>query len=85
MSQGLLAAHVHPACLPMHGQTFGLNDTCWITGFGKTKETDGEGQVLDSVCVCVCVCTYMCVCAEGVWVTCWGIEMRVHRDEALGV
>uniref|UniRef100_A0A8C3VUN3 Transmembrane serine protease 13 n=1 Tax=Catagonus wagneri TaxID=51154 RepID=A0A8C3VUN3_9CETA len=35
-----LSAHVHPACLPMHGQTFGLNDTCWITGFGKTKETD---------------------------------------------
>ena len=45
----------------MHGQTFGLNDTCWITGFGKTKETDGEGQVLDSVCVCVCVCVYVCV------------------------
>ncbi|KAM7086717.1 transmembrane protease serine 13 isoform 1-T1 [Molossus nigricans] len=35
-----LSAHVHPACLPMHGQTFGLNETCWITGFGKTKETD---------------------------------------------
>jgi transmembrane serine protease 13 len=28
----------------MHGQTFNLNETCWITGFGKTKETDGEGQ-----------------------------------------
>ncbi|XP_043338787.1 transmembrane protease serine 13 isoform X1 [Cervus canadensis] len=35
-----LSAHVHPACLPMHGQTFGLNEICWITGFGKTKETD---------------------------------------------
>ncbi|XP_066101852.1 transmembrane protease serine 13 isoform X2 [Saccopteryx bilineata] len=35
-----LSAHIHPACLPMHGQTFGLNETCWITGFGKTKETD---------------------------------------------
>ncbi|XP_072810266.1 transmembrane protease serine 13 isoform X1 [Vicugna pacos] len=35
-----LSAHVHPACLPMHGQTFSLNETCWITGFGKTKETD---------------------------------------------
>ncbi|XP_027691484.1 transmembrane protease serine 13 isoform X1 [Vombatus ursinus] len=35
-----LSAHVHPACLPMHGQTFNLNETCWITGFGKTKETD---------------------------------------------
>ncbi|GAB5577118.1 transmembrane protease serine 2 [Prionailurus iriomotensis] len=33
-------ARVHPACLPMHGQTFSLNETCWITGFGKTKETD---------------------------------------------
>ncbi|XP_069916989.1 transmembrane protease serine 13 [Oryctolagus cuniculus] len=36
----LETAHVHPACLPMHGQTFSLNETCWITGFGKTKETD---------------------------------------------
>ncbi|XP_074158330.1 transmembrane protease serine 13 isoform X2 [Sminthopsis crassicaudata] len=35
-----LSAHVHPACLPMHGQTFSLNETCWITGFGKTKESD---------------------------------------------
>ncbi|XP_057604582.1 transmembrane protease serine 13 isoform X3 [Hippopotamus amphibius kiboko] len=35
-----LSAHVHPACLPMHGQTFSLNETCWITGFGKTKETN---------------------------------------------
>uniref|UniRef100_A0A671EXX5 Transmembrane serine protease 13 n=1 Tax=Rhinolophus ferrumequinum TaxID=59479 RepID=A0A671EXX5_RHIFE len=35
-----LSAHIHPACLPMHGQTFTLNETCWITGFGKTKETD---------------------------------------------
>ncbi|XP_073922747.1 transmembrane protease serine 13 isoform X2 [Castor canadensis] len=35
-----LSAHIHPACLPMHGQTFNLNETCWITGFGKTKETD---------------------------------------------
>uniref|UniRef100_A0A5F8GQL5 Transmembrane serine protease 13 n=1 Tax=Monodelphis domestica TaxID=13616 RepID=A0A5F8GQL5_MONDO len=37
-----LSASVHPACLPMHGQTFSLNETCWITGFGKTKETDGK-------------------------------------------
>ena len=49
----------------MHGQTFSLNEICWITGFGKTKETDGERQMLDSVCVCVCVCVcvfdlYMC-------------------------
>uniref|UniRef100_A0A8C5XLJ8 Transmembrane serine protease 13 n=1 Tax=Microcebus murinus TaxID=30608 RepID=A0A8C5XLJ8_MICMU len=35
-----LSSHIHPACLPMHGQTFSLNETCWITGFGKTKETD---------------------------------------------
>nr|XP_058924924.1 transmembrane protease serine 13 isoform X2 [Kogia breviceps] len=35
-----LTTHVHPACLPMHGQTFSLNETCWVTGFGKTKETD---------------------------------------------
>ncbi|KAM5316481.1 transmembrane protease serine 13 isoform 5-T5 [Glossophaga mutica] len=35
-----LSAHIHPACLPMYGQTFSLNETCWITGFGKTKETD---------------------------------------------
>ncbi|EPQ01810.1 Transmembrane protease serine 13, partial [Myotis brandtii] len=35
-----LSAHIHPACLPMHGQTFSLNETCWITGFGKTRETD---------------------------------------------
>ncbi|XP_059873139.1 transmembrane protease serine 13 [Delphinus delphis] len=35
-----LTAHVQPACLPMHGQTFSLNETCWVTGFGKTKETD---------------------------------------------
>ncbi|XP_036077446.1 transmembrane protease serine 13 [Rousettus aegyptiacus] len=35
-----LSAHIHPACLPMHGQAFGLNETCWITGFGKTRETD---------------------------------------------
>ncbi|XP_004712907.1 transmembrane protease serine 13 [Echinops telfairi] len=37
-----LSAHIHPACLPMHGQTFSLNETCWITGFGKTKETDDK-------------------------------------------
>ncbi|XP_049634358.1 transmembrane protease serine 13 [Suncus etruscus] len=36
----VLSAHTHPACLPMHGQTFSNNETCWITGFGKTKETD---------------------------------------------
>uniref|UniRef100_F7CJN2 Transmembrane serine protease 13 n=1 Tax=Ornithorhynchus anatinus TaxID=9258 RepID=F7CJN2_ORNAN len=35
-----LSAQVHPACLPMHGQTLSRNETCWITGFGKTKETD---------------------------------------------
>ncbi|XP_073664255.1 transmembrane protease serine 13 isoform X2 [Tursiops truncatus] len=35
-----LTTHVQPACLPMHGQTFSLNETCWVTGFGKTKETD---------------------------------------------
>uniref|UniRef100_A0A8C6A9I5 Transmembrane serine protease 13 n=1 Tax=Marmota marmota marmota TaxID=9994 RepID=A0A8C6A9I5_MARMA len=35
-----LSSHIHPACLPMYGQTFSLNETCWITGFGKTKETD---------------------------------------------
>lgn len=40
----------------MHGQTFGLNEICWITGFGKTKETDGERQMLDCVCVCVFDC-----------------------------
>lgn len=44
MSCGLIVAHIHPACLPMHGQTFSLNENCWITGFGKTKETDGERQ-----------------------------------------
>nr|XP_009422519.3 transmembrane protease serine 13 isoform X3 [Pan troglodytes] len=37
-----LSAHIHPACLPMHGQTFSLNETCWITGFGKTRETDDK-------------------------------------------
>ncbi|XP_010627666.1 transmembrane protease serine 13 isoform X1 [Fukomys damarensis] len=35
-----LSTHIHPVCLPMHGQTFSINETCWITGFGKTKETD---------------------------------------------
>ncbi|XP_023576987.1 transmembrane protease serine 13 isoform X3 [Octodon degus] len=35
-----LSSHIHPVCLPMHGQTFSINETCWITGFGKTKETD---------------------------------------------
>ena len=45
----------------MHGQTFGLNEICWITGFGKTKETDGERQMLDCVCVCVCVCVCDCI------------------------
>ena len=43
----------------MHGQTFGLNEICWITGFGKTKETDGERQMLDCV-LCVCLTVYMC-------------------------
>ncbi|XP_007934786.1 transmembrane protease serine 13 [Orycteropus afer afer] len=42
VSFGGLSAHIHPACLPMHGQTFSLNETCWITGFGKTKETDDK-------------------------------------------
>ncbi|XP_041494628.1 transmembrane protease serine 13 [Microtus oregoni] len=40
-----LSSHIHPACLPMHGQTFGLNETCWITGFGKTKETDEKTSI----------------------------------------
>ncbi|XP_013366706.1 PREDICTED: transmembrane protease serine 13 isoform X2 [Chinchilla lanigera] len=35
-----LSQHIHPVCLPMNGQTFSINETCWITGFGKTKETD---------------------------------------------
>ena len=43
----------------MHGQTFGLNEICWITGFGKTKETDGERQMLDSVCVCIFDCIHV--------------------------
>ncbi|KAM5316479.1 transmembrane protease serine 13 isoform 3-T3 [Glossophaga mutica] len=41
-----LSAHIHPACLPMYGQTFSLNETCWITGFGKTKETDDTMEVV---------------------------------------
>lgn len=37
----------------MHGQTFSLNENCWITGFGKTKETDGEWQRRQALDACL--------------------------------
>uniref|UniRef100_A0A7M4DVQ1 Transmembrane serine protease 13 n=1 Tax=Crocodylus porosus TaxID=8502 RepID=A0A7M4DVQ1_CROPO len=33
-----LSAQVRPACLPMYGQKFLASRSCFITGFGKTKE-----------------------------------------------
>lgn len=37
------AAQVRPACLPMYGQRFQTGRSCFITGFGKTRENEGEG------------------------------------------
>ncbi|NXP85728.1 TMPSD protease, partial [Passerina amoena] len=39
-----LSAQVRPACLPMHGQRFQTGRSCFITGFGKTRENEGEGE-----------------------------------------
>lgn len=36
------AAQVRPACLPMSGQRFQTGRSCFITGFGKTRENEGE-------------------------------------------
>lgn len=36
-------AQVRPACLPMYGQRFQTGRSCFITGFGKTRENEGEG------------------------------------------
>lgn len=36
------AANIRPACLPMYGQKFLTSRSCFITGFGKIKETEGE-------------------------------------------
>ncbi|XP_019367765.1 PREDICTED: transmembrane protease serine 13 [Gavialis gangeticus] len=35
-----LSAQVRPACLPMYGQKFLTSRSCFITGFGKTKESE---------------------------------------------
>uniref|UniRef100_A0A8B9PT91 Transmembrane serine protease 13 n=1 Tax=Apteryx owenii TaxID=8824 RepID=A0A8B9PT91_APTOW len=35
-----LSAQVRPACLPMHGQRFQTGRSCFITGFGKTRENE---------------------------------------------
>uniref|UniRef100_H0WUH4 Transmembrane serine protease 13 n=1 Tax=Otolemur garnettii TaxID=30611 RepID=H0WUH4_OTOGA len=84
-----LSAHIHPACLPMYGQTFSLNETCWITGFGKTKETDGRSSYrTERVCVCVCLC-FMCseLCLDDSYLTprmmCAG-DLRGGRDSCQG-
>ncbi|NWX91975.1 TMPSD protease, partial [Nothoprocta pentlandii] len=36
----VLSAQVRPACLPMHGQRFLTGRSCFITGFGKTRENE---------------------------------------------
>ncbi|XP_042687878.1 transmembrane protease serine 13 isoform X5 [Centrocercus urophasianus] len=41
-----LSAQVRPACLPMHGQRFQTGRSCFITGFGKTR----ENEALQKVC-----------------------------------
>uniref|UniRef100_A0A8D2QTM8 Transmembrane serine protease 13 n=1 Tax=Zosterops lateralis melanops TaxID=1220523 RepID=A0A8D2QTM8_ZOSLA len=38
-----LSGEVRPACLPMYGQRFQTGRSCFITGFGKTRENEGEG------------------------------------------
>lgn len=35
-----LSAQIRPACLPMHGQRFQTGRSCFITGFGKTRENE---------------------------------------------
>uniref|UniRef100_A0A7M4DVR1 Transmembrane serine protease 13 n=1 Tax=Crocodylus porosus TaxID=8502 RepID=A0A7M4DVR1_CROPO len=35
-----LTLSVRPACLPMYGQKFLASRSCFITGFGKTKESE---------------------------------------------
>ncbi|NXX77733.1 TMPSD protease, partial [Urocolius indicus] len=35
-----LSAQVRPACLPMYGQRFQTGRSCFITGFGKTRENE---------------------------------------------
>eukprot|EP00075_Anas_platyrhynchos_P010685 XP_027299938.1 transmembrane protease serine 13 [Anas platyrhynchos] len=39
-SSRLPPAQVRPACLPMHGQRFQTGRSCFITGFGKTRENE---------------------------------------------
>eukprot|EP00076_Gallus_gallus_P029590 XP_015153728.1 transmembrane protease serine 13 isoform X2 [Gallus gallus] len=41
-----LSAQIRPACLPMHGQRFQTGRSCFITGFGKTR----ENEALQKVC-----------------------------------
>ncbi|NXD17529.1 TMPSD protease, partial [Nothocercus nigrocapillus] len=36
----VLSGQVRPACLPMHGQRFQTGRSCFITGFGKTRENE---------------------------------------------
>lgn len=43
-SSRLTPAQVRPACLPMYGQRFQTGRSCFITGFGKTRENEGEGR-----------------------------------------
>ncbi|XP_064424827.1 transmembrane protease serine 13 isoform X2 [Latimeria chalumnae] len=33
------SSKVQPACLPAYGQTFSPDTSCWISGFGKLRET----------------------------------------------
>uniref|UniRef100_A0A8C6YPQ0 Transmembrane serine protease 13 n=1 Tax=Nothoprocta perdicaria TaxID=30464 RepID=A0A8C6YPQ0_NOTPE len=42
LSRPLTLSGVRPACLPMHGQRFLTGRSCFITGFGKTRENEGE-------------------------------------------
>nr|XP_021140883.1 transmembrane protease serine 13 isoform X3 [Columba livia] len=46
-----LSAQVRPACLPMYGQRFQTGRSCFITGFGKTRENEGVSRSACSSCL----------------------------------
>ncbi|PKU35013.1 transmembrane protease serine 13 [Limosa lapponica baueri] len=46
-----LSAQVRPACLPMYGQRFQTGRSCFITGFGKTRENEAA---MEAVLIFLC-------------------------------
>uniref|UniRef100_H3BGQ9 Peptidase S1 domain-containing protein n=1 Tax=Latimeria chalumnae TaxID=7897 RepID=H3BGQ9_LATCH len=59
-----ISGKVQPACLPAYGQTFSPDTSCWISGFGKLRETARWSSPFQGRAVLSPPCTAFCVCNQ---------------------